>query len=152
MSIHSNTLKWVSKCRYVYLGVYFTSGRTFRCSYNSAKSSFFRAFNAIHSKVGYTASEETVITLLRFKYLPILWNTPESCPLLARDQSSLAFTTKRIYENISNKFIGWYIAECQRNFNFLSVQRQLTICTATLLQAFAASDKSSLLIVRECCS
>jgi len=32
------------------------------------------------------------------------------------------------------------IVECQRNFNFLSVQRQLTIRTAKCLQAFAASD------------
>ena len=30
-SIHGDSLKWVSKCRY--LGVYFKSGRTFRCSY-----------------------------------------------------------------------------------------------------------------------
>jgi len=49
MSIHGETLKWVSKCRY--LGVYFTRRRTFRSSYDSAKSSFFRAFNAIYSKV-----------------------------------------------------------------------------------------------------
>jgi len=32
------------------------------------------------------------------------------------------------------------IAQCQRNFNFLYVQRQLTIRTTKFLQAFAASD------------
>jgi len=42
MSIHGDTLKWVCN------GVYFTSGRTFRCSYDSAEASFFRAFNAIY--------------------------------------------------------------------------------------------------------
>jgi len=82
-SIHGDTPKWVSKYRY--LGVYFTSGRTFRCSYDSAKVSFFRAF----SKVGCTASEETVITLLRSKCLPLLLYATEACPLLARDQSFL---------------------------------------------------------------
>jgi len=70
MSIRGDTRKWVSKCHY--LCVYFTSGRTFRCSYDSAESSFFRTFNAIYNKVGCTASAETVITLLRSKYLPIL--------------------------------------------------------------------------------
>jgi len=35
-----------------------------RAFYDSAKSSFFRAFNAIYSKVGCTASEETVIIII----------------------------------------------------------------------------------------
>ena len=33
-SIHGDSLKWVSKCRY--LGVYFTCGRTFKCSVDDA--------------------------------------------------------------------------------------------------------------------
>ena len=53
-----STLKWVNNCRY--LGVSFVSGHTFRCSYENAKSKFFRAFNSIFGKVGRTASEEGV--------------------------------------------------------------------------------------------
>ena len=77
-SIHGDSLKWVSKCRY--LGVYFKSGRTFRCSYDSAKSSFFRAFNTIYSKVGQTASEETVLALLRSKCMPVFFICDRSLP------------------------------------------------------------------------
>ena len=44
-----------------------TSGRTFRCSYDSVKSSFFRAYNAIYNKVGGIASVETILALLRAK-------------------------------------------------------------------------------------
>ena len=137
-SIHGDSLKWVSKCRY--LGVYFTSGRSFRCSYESAKSCFFRAFNAIYSKVGRTASEETVIALLRSKCLPVLLYATEACPLLVRDQRSLEFTVTRVFMKIFRTGSSTVITECQRNFNFLSIQRQLLIRTAKFLQAFAASE------------
>ena len=52
------SLRWVQCCRY--LGVYFVSGKLFRCDFSEAKSSFFRAFNAIFGKVGRLASEEIV--------------------------------------------------------------------------------------------
>jgi hypothetical protein len=55
-SIHGGTFKWVDKCRY--LGVYFVSGRTFQCSFDQAKCKFYRAFNAIYSKVGCSGSED----------------------------------------------------------------------------------------------
>jgi len=72
------------------------------CSYDSAKSSFFRASNAIYSKVGCTASEGTVINLLRSICLPILLYATEACPLLAHDRSSLDFTrpTTRVFMKI----------------------------------------------------
>jgi len=89
----------------------------------------------------------SVITLLRSKCLPILLYATEACPQLARDLSSLEFTTTRVSLKIFRKRSSAIIAECQRNFNFLSVQQQLIIRTAKFLEAFAASDKSSLLIV-----
>jgi len=89
-SIHGGSLKWVSSCRY--LGIHFVSGRTLKCSFDSAKAKFYRAFNAMHSKVGRAASEETVIALLRSKCLPnILLYATEACPMLSRDKQSLEF-------------------------------------------------------------
>ena len=68
-SIHGDSLKWVNSCRY--LGVHFVNRRTLKCSFDSAKSKFYRAFNAVYSKVGTAASEETVLALLRAKCLTI---------------------------------------------------------------------------------
>jgi hypothetical protein len=62
-SVHGGSIKWVDSCRY--LGVYFSSGRSFRCSLDDAKSRFFRAFNALFSKVGRFASEPVILSLLR---------------------------------------------------------------------------------------
>jgi len=81
-SIHGGSFIWVSRCRY--LGIYFVSGRTLKCSFDNAKASFYRAFNAMFSKIGRAASEETVVALLRFKCLPILLYATEACPMLSR--------------------------------------------------------------------
>jgi len=64
----------------------------------------------------------------------------KACPLLARDQSSLEFTTTRVFMKIFCTCSSVFITECQPNINFLSVQWQFTSCTAKFLQAFAASD------------
>jgi len=61
---------WVDCCRY--LGVFFNSGCTFKCNFDNAKSFFFRAFNALYSKVGRLASDEVVLSLICANCLPIL--------------------------------------------------------------------------------
>jgi len=75
-----------------------------------------------------------------FALFYMLVYTTEACPLLARDQSSLEFTTTRIFMKIFRTSSSAVIAECQRNFNFLSAQRLLTIRTAKFLQVCVASD------------
>jgi len=52
------SLQWSSQFRY--LGVYFVSGRAFRCSFGECKCQYYKAFNAVFSKVGRFASEEVV--------------------------------------------------------------------------------------------
>jgi len=74
--------------------------------------------------------------------LYILLYATEACPLLARDLSSLECTTTRGFMKIFCTSSSAVIAEFQRKFNFLSVQRQLTIRTAKFCQAFVASDKN----------
>jgi hypothetical protein len=104
LSIHGDSLKWVDSCQY--LGVYFKTGRPLRCTHDKSKSSFNRAFNAILGKVGRSVSEETVLSLLRFKCLPILLYATEVCPMLARDRSSLEFTTTR-YKSVNENISYW---------------------------------------------
>ena len=70
ISIHGGTMKWVSECRY--LGVYFISIRTFKCSCDNAKAKFFRAFNAKFSlvcQVGCAASEDVAFFYENVVYL-----------------------------------------------------------------------------------
>jgi len=76
-------LQWSSLCRY--LGVYFVSGRAFRCSFDQCKCRYNRAFNAVLSNGGRLASEEVVLDLIRNKCLPVLLYGVEACPMLVRD-------------------------------------------------------------------
>ena len=85
----------LKNCRY--LGVYFVSGRVFSCSFDYAKSSYFRSFNAILSKVGRFASEseEVIISLIYAKCLPVLLYGTKACRILVRDKRSLECTVTR---------------------------------------------------------
>ena len=48
-----------------YLGVYFVSGRLFKCNWDHAKSSYYGSFNAIFGRIGRFASVETVMYLMK---------------------------------------------------------------------------------------
>jgi Reverse transcriptase (RNA-dependent DNA polymerase)/Endonuclease/Exonuclease/phosphatase family len=139
-SNQGGTIKWVSSCRY--LGVYFVSGRTFKCSFDNAKSKFFRAFNALFSKVGRSASEEVVLSLLRAKCVPILLYGTEACPLTSRDKQSMEFSITRLFMKIFRTGSPVIVLECQRYFNFLPINQQIAIRSAKFLQRYAASENA----------
>ena len=103
---------------------------------------FFRAFNAIFSKIGRFASEETVLKLLQSKCLPIILYATEAIPLLSRDISSLDFSLTRLFMKLFCTGSAEVVAECQRNFVFLPIKLQVRIRTARFLQMFAASQNS----------
>ena len=140
ISSHGGSIQWVDRCRY--LGVYFTSGRSFRCNFDDAKSRFFRAFNAIFSKVGRSASEPVLLSLIRAKCIPILLYGTEACPLLSRQKHSLEFTLTRIFMRLFRTGSPDVVKECQVNFSFLPITSQLCIRTARFLQQFTAKENS----------
>jgi len=66
--------KWCGNVRYWviklidcsrYLGVFFNSGSTLKCYFDNSKSCFFRAFNALYSKVADVASGEIASSIIR---------------------------------------------------------------------------------------
>jgi hypothetical protein len=134
------SVNWVNSCRY--LGVFFKSGRRFRCNFDNAKSRFFRAFNALYSKVGRLASEEVVLNLIRTKCLPVLFYATEACPLLSRNIHSFEFTVNRLFMKLFRTASIAIVKSCQIAFQFLPVNSQLDIRTARFLQRFIASENS----------
>jgi hypothetical protein len=144
VSAHGGPIKWVESCRY--LGVFFSSGRSFRCSLDDAKSRFYRAFNAVYSKVGRFASEPVMLSLIRSKCLPILLYSTEACPLLSRQKHSLEFTVTRIFMRIFHTGSKAVVDECLANFGFLSVNSLICVRTARFLQKFTASENSLCLL------
>ena len=80
-------------CRY--LGVYFVSGHTFKCTFENAKRQFYRSFNAVFGMVGRRASVEVVLRLFRAKCLPTLPYGVECCTMNVRDKRLLDFSVNR---------------------------------------------------------
>jgi len=78
-----------------YLGIYFASSRSLKCTLDMAKRSFYRTANAILAKVGGSAPEDVILELIRSKCLPALLYGLEVCPLRKSDISSLDFVVNR---------------------------------------------------------
>ena len=135
----SNSLiRWATSCRY--LGIYFVNGRVLRCSFDEAKCKFFRAFNAIFSKVGRFASEDVTLSLIRAKCMPCLLYAVEACPLLSRNKHSFQFTVMRSLMKLFCTGSSAAVLECRRFFAFLPVTYITDMRTVKFLQVFTASQ------------
>ena len=63
--LNGDQVQWTDSCRY--LGVYFVSAQSFRCSFHEARASFYRACNGIFGKVCKYASEDVALRLVSEK-------------------------------------------------------------------------------------
>jgi len=68
--------------------------RTFKCSLEHAKKSFYRAANAVFADIGRVAFEEVTLQLIKVKCLPVLLYGLEACPLTKSDLHSLDFVIR----------------------------------------------------------
>jgi len=93
-SLNGQTLPWVKELKY--LGVYFIQARSFCCSLDHAKRSFYRAANSrpIFGKIGRIASEEVTLQL-KSKCIPVLLYGLEARPLNKSRLRHLIFTVRR---------------------------------------------------------
>jgi len=114
------SFQWSSQCRY--LGVYFVSGRAFRCSFDQCKCRYYTAFNAVFSKVGRLASEKVVLVLIRNKCLRVLLYGVEACPMLVRDKRSLEFTVTRSLMKLLQTGSATVVSDCMNFFSLLASQ------------------------------
>ena len=77
---NGHELEWVNVRRY--LGVFFVTGRSLKCSWKKCKTSFYRSFNAIFGRLGRYASAEVIIQFLQSKCLPGLLYSLERVKLI----------------------------------------------------------------------
>ena len=56
------SISWVTEIRY--LGIYFASSRSLKCTLDMAKRSFYRTANAILGKIGGRAPEDVILESL----------------------------------------------------------------------------------------
>ena len=54
------------------IGIFIVCSRKFKCSLKHADKSFYRAANAVFSKIGRVASKEVTLQLIKSKCIPVL--------------------------------------------------------------------------------
>jgi len=131
-------LPWVDTCRY--LGIYFVSARSFKCTFEPAAAKFYKSFNAIFGKVGRVASESVIMQLISSKCLPVLLYATETCPFLARDQSSVSFAVTRVLMNIFRTRSRDVTDQCQIMLGMLPVEHHVFLRKVRFLLRFKNSD------------
>jgi len=139
--LNGSQIAWVDNIRY--LGVYLKCFRYFSCCFDHAKRSFFRSCNAIFGKIGRSASEDTVLHLLKLKCLPCLLYALEACPVNRTDVQSLEFTVTRVLMKIFKTNSKDIVIECKRYFGFRDVDELITYKRKrAFLAAFNVNDNS----------
>ena len=92
-------ITWVSEMRY--LGVFLVKSRSFKICLDYAKCSFYRAANAIFSKIWRLASEQVTLQLIVVsKCMPMLLYDLQPCTLNKSQLSSRDFTINRFFYEI----------------------------------------------------
>ena len=131
-------LEWVNNLRY--LGIFILRAKSFRCCFSNAKKSFYSAFNALYGKIARSASEEVVLSLIKFKCLPCLLYGLDACPVNKTEARSLDFSVKRILMKIFHTTSNDVISECQLFFRFPPVHILVRERKLKFLQKYAASE------------
>ena len=101
-----------------YLGVYFVSSKSLKCSSSNSKRSFYRSFNAVFGKVGRLAAEPVTVELLKSKCLPSLYYGLETCPLSSAGFKSLEYVVVGAFMKIFNTRSKEVATSCMEMFNF----------------------------------
>jgi len=91
-------ITWADTIRY--LGVFVVSYSCFRCSFDNAKKSFYRAFNAVFGKVGRVASQNAATELLMSTCVPVLHYGSDCCPVSKCQFNSLEFAYRGSFMKI----------------------------------------------------
>jgi hypothetical protein len=122
-TLNGEDILWVQSCRY--LGVWLKSARKFKCDFSSSKRSFYRAVNAIFSKVLRAASEETVLYLISMKCIPLLLYGLDSSPVTKTDLRSFDFAQCRLLMKLFKTRSVDIVNECRVMFGLQLVSEMV---------------------------
>lgn len=131
-------IPWVKNIRY--LGIEMKSSRVFTCVFDTAKKSFYKAFNAIFGKIGRFATADVVMHLLKVKCLPVLLYGLNACPLNNTDYKSLDFVIFRTLAKIFETFSRDIINECRTAFNLALMSDVISKQKINFLTRYSASE------------
>jgi len=117
----------------LYLGVYFVSSKSLKCSLSNSKRSFYRSFNAIFA-------EPVTVELLKSKCLPSLYYGLEACPLSSADFKSLEYIVVGAFMKTFNTRSKEVATSCMEMFNFSLPSVCISNRKSNFLRTLSISD------------
>jgi len=159
--IHSRSIAWVSELRY--LGVSIVSSKNFKVNMQNRKQKFFRALNAIFSKIGGTADPSVIISIVEAYCVPILLYGLDCIELSSSLVQSLENAYSQLYSKLFHSFDKNLIRDCQfysgqlpvelkianRRFNFL---KKINLKDNTYCKYFDLRYNELSLLINKYCS
>ena len=120
-TLGGDLLACVGICRY--LGVYFSSARTFKCCFDNCKARFY--YNAIYGRLGRCASPEVIVHLLSSKCMPVLLYVLDSFPANVTELRLLEHPVNMAFMKIVKTNSIDIVSYCQSAFGFHSMCDQV---------------------------
>ena len=93
--VGDQSISWVKETKF--LGVFIKSGNYFSCNWHEAKSNFYKASNAILSKLGSNPSTDVCLKLIHSQCVPILTYGLCAVSILPSDANKLSFAYNSIF-------------------------------------------------------
>jgi hypothetical protein len=119
-TVDGREIPWQTTLRY--LGMHLVANNVFTCSFDEAKKSYYRAFNAIYSKIGGIASEEVTLEMLKFKCLPVLLYGTEVCPVNKKQFKSLEYVLTSSLMKVFRTKSKDVVDDCMKFFGLSSIE------------------------------
>jgi len=131
ISVNDQTLNWVDELKY--LGIYIKSGKKFACSWQSARSSFYKSVNCILGVLGSQPSVQVALALVRASALPCLTYGLSSNFLSVAEKKHFSYVYNSIFVKLFHVKDVSSIEQCQYFCNFWPFQAMYEYSRYTLL-------------------
>ena len=120
ITTNAGIIPWVKEARY--LGITIENHRSFKVSFNEAKSKFYAAFNNLYSKLGNRLDINVLVHLVKTMVLPIITYAIEALNMSKSCVSNLEFCFNRIMFKIFKVNDGANRLYCMKAFDILSIE------------------------------
>ena len=111
--VHQLNGRTVAECRY--LGIFVTSGATFKYKFDAAKAKFYRCY---HGQSGSCASLKVLFSLVCSKCVPAIFFGIEACPVNTRETRLLEYPITCAVFKILKTSSSDLVNDCHLAFGF----------------------------------
>jgi len=112
----------------------------------------YRAFNAVFSKVGRTASPDVVLQLVKSKCLPALCYGVDVCPVNKSQTASLQYVVDNCFRKIFDVKSTEIVRHCMSEFKWLTMCDMIDIKKRNFLEKFSLSENSLCQVIVHMCN